>query len=82
MLIEDVIVTDKKGKVLSETITAIDVNEKFKTYVVEKNDTLWKISKKFYQDGRKWKKIKAANSDVLKGSDKVLPGMSLRIPLP
>jgi len=82
VVIEDVVVKDKKGKVLSETITTVDAKENFKVYVVQKNDTLWKISKKLYEDGAKWKKIQAANKDVLKGSDKVLPGMTLRIPLP
>ena len=82
VIIEDVIVKDKKGEVLSETITAVDAKEEFKIYVVQKNDTLWKISKKLYEDGAKWKKIQAANEDILKGSDKVLPGMTLRIPLP
>ena len=82
VVIEDVVVKDKKGNVLSESITAVDAKEEFKVYVVQKNDTLWKISKNLYEDGAKWKKIQAANEDVLKGSDKVLPGMTLRIPLP
>jgi len=82
VVIEDVVIKDKKGKVLSETITAVEAKEEFKIYVVQKNDTLWKISKKLYEDGAKWEKIQAANEDVLKGSEKVLPGMTLRIPLP
>ena len=82
VVIKDVVVKDEKGKVLSETITAVDAKEELKIYIVQKNDTLWKISKKLYEDGGKWKKIQAANKDVLKGSDKVLPGMTLRIPLP
>ncbi len=82
MVIEDLVVKDKKGKVLSETVTAVDAKDNFKLYVVQKNDTLWKISTKLYNDGTKWKKIQAANSDVLKDSSKVLPGMTLRIPLP
>ena len=82
LVIQDVVVKNEKGKVLSENITAVDAKEEFKIYVVQKNDTLWKISKKLYEDGAKWKQIQAANKDVLKGSDKVLPGMTLRIPLP
>ncbi|MBU8902809.1 MAG: LysM peptidoglycan-binding domain-containing protein [Victivallales bacterium] len=82
VIVEDLVVEDKKGKILSETVTTVDVNEKFKAYVVQKNDTLWSISKKLYQDGRKWGKIKAANTDILKDSNRVLPGMTLRIPLP
>jgi len=82
VVIEDVVVKDKKGKVLAETVTTVDAEEKFKVYVVQKNDTLWSISNKLYQDGTKWKKIQSANEDVLKGSNRVLPGMTLRIPLP
>ena len=81
-VIKDAVVKGKDEKVLSDTVTAVDAKEKFKTYVVQKNDTLWSISKKLYQDGTKWKKIKAANMDILKDSNKVLPGMTLRIPLP
>lgn len=79
-VVVDNVVTDNKGKVLSETITTLEVKEKSKVYIVQKNDTLWKIARKFYNDGSKWKKIQAANKSVLKGSDRVLPGMTLQIP--
>jgi LysM repeat protein len=49
-------------------------------YVVGKNDTLQKISNKFYGTTRKWTKIYEANRDVLKGPDKVYPGQTLNIP--
>ncbi|MBP7836332.1 MAG: LysM peptidoglycan-binding domain-containing protein [Candidatus Omnitrophica bacterium] len=49
-------------------------------YVVGKNDTLQKISKKFYGTTKKWTKIYEANKDVLKGPDKVYPGQTLNIP--
>ncbi|MFH0856118.1 MAG: LysM peptidoglycan-binding domain-containing protein [Candidatus Omnitrophota bacterium] len=49
-------------------------------YAVEKNDTLQKISQKFYGTTKKWTKIYNANKDVLKGPDKVYPGQTLNIP--
>ena len=49
-------------------------------YTVGKNDTLQKISKKFYGTTKKWTKIYNANKDVLKGPDKVYPGQTLNIP--
>jgi nucleoid-associated protein YgaU len=52
------------------------------SYTVAKNDSLWKIAKKFYNSGNGVQKIKDANQGVLKGSDKVVPGMKLQIPLP
>ena len=49
-------------------------------YTVGKNDTLQKISKKFYGTTKKWTKIYNANKDVLKGPNKVYPGQTLNIP--
>ena len=52
----------------------------YQKYTVGKNDTLQKISKKFYGTSKKWMKIYNANTDVLKGPDKVYPGQVLNIP--
>lgn len=49
-------------------------------YIVGKNDTLQKISNKFYGTTKKWIKIYAANKDTLRGPDKVYPGQVLNIP--
>jgi len=55
-------------------------NASAKQYTVAKNDTLQKISQKFYGTTKKWVKIYAANKDLLKGPDKVYPGQVLIIP--
>ena len=52
----------------------------FEKYTVSKNDTLQKISKKFYGTTKNWYKIYAANKDVLRGPDKLYPGQILKIP--
>ena len=52
----------------------------YTNYVVEKGDTLQKISKKFYGTYRRWNEIFEANNDVLKDPNKLKPGMTLRIP--
>ena len=49
-------------------------------YTVGQNDTLQKISQKFYGSMHKWTKIYEANKDKLKGPDKIKPGQVLRIP--
>jgi len=49
-------------------------------YKVRKNDTLQKISRRFYGTTKKWPKIYKANKDVLKSPDRVYPGQILRIP--
>jgi len=50
------------------------------SYTVQKGDTLSKISKQFYGDASKYKKIFDANRDQLKDPDKIQPGQVLRIP--
>jgi LysM repeat protein len=54
---------------------------KFEKYTVRKADTLQKISQKFYGTTKKWAKIYDANSDVLKGPNKIYPGQTLNIPV-
>jgi LysM repeat protein len=49
-------------------------------YKVQENDTLQKISQKFYGTMHKWTKIYEANKDQLKGPDKIRPGQVLKIP--
>lgn len=49
-------------------------------YTVAKNDTLQKISQKFYGTTKKWQKIYDANRDQLKGPNKIYPGQTLMIP--
>lgn len=64
---------------ISETETP--VSEGFEKYTVQKNDTLQKISKKFYGTTRKWTKIYEANKEFLKSPDRVRPGQVLNIPV-
>jgi nucleoid-associated protein YgaU len=82
VMTEEVIAKDASGKVVAVEKTKITAEQKFEFYNVQKNDTLWKLAIKFYKKGSDWKKIRDANQDVLKGSEKLSPGMKLRIPLP
>lgn len=60
---------------------AAGVREKApKIYIVEKGDTLQKISDKVYGTTRRWQEIYEANKDVLKSPDKIAPGQKLAIP--
>lgn len=49
-------------------------------YVVQKGDTLQKISKKFYGSYAKWSRIYEANRNVLGDPDKLKVGMKLCVP--
>ena len=57
-----------------------ETNLSFEKYTVAKNDTLQKISNKFYGTTKRWMKIYEANKDVLRGPDKLYPGQILNIP--
>lgn len=52
----------------------------FKTYVVQKGDSLSKIAKAEYGNANAWRKIFEANRDIIKNPDLIHPGQSLKIP--
>ncbi len=49
-------------------------------YVVQKGDSLSKISKQFFGSTSEWRRIHEANRDVIKDPDKIQPGWKLIIP--
>jgi nucleoid-associated protein YgaU len=51
-----------------------------RTYTVKSGDTLWKIAKRHYGDGKKFRVILGANTKILKGPNLLRPGMVLVIP--
>ena len=56
------------------------IDEEYTSYIVQKNDTLQKISKKFYGTTKKYLMLYEANKDVMKGLNKIYPGMEIKIP--
>jgi nucleoid-associated protein YgaU len=55
-------------------------DESARTYTVKKGDTLYRIAKRCYSDGSRWKEIHEANSQRLPDPHKLRPGMELIIP--
>jgi nucleoid-associated protein YgaU len=52
-----------------------------KTYTIKKGDSLWKIAKRVYGDGGKWRTIYDANKKVIgKNPNLIYPGQKLVIP--
>jgi nucleoid-associated protein YgaU len=49
-------------------------------YTIQKDDTLQKISKKFYNSFSKWSKIYEANKDVIGDPDRIKAGTVIKIP--
>jgi nucleoid-associated protein YgaU len=50
------------------------------TYTIEKGDTLWGISKKFYGKGGNWQQILDANTDKITDPNKLKMGTVINIP--
>ena len=63
-----------------EDFDLVDLSVYTQEYTVQKNDTLQKISQKFYGTTRRWSDIYQANQDVLAGPDQIKPGQVLSIP--
>ncbi len=59
---------------------AATTEKSYTEYKVEKNDTLQKISQKFYGTTKKWHMLYEENKDVLKGPDKIYPGLVIKVP--
>jgi len=53
----------------------------FQWYVIQKDETLQKISHKFYKTTKKWLTIFDYNKELLKNPDKIYPGMKIKIPV-
>jgi tetratricopeptide (TPR) repeat protein len=51
-----------------------------RTYVVNKGDTLFSISRKFYKSPSRWKDILEANRSRVDSPSKLTPGITLTIP--
>ncbi len=50
-------------------------------YKVQKDDTLQKISKKFYDSYSKWPKIYEMNKSVIADPDRIKPGIVIQVPV-
>jgi len=60
---------------------SVEPSKNYESYTIQKDDTLQKISQKFYGTTKKWKMIYDENRDVLKSPDRVYPGKTIKIPL-
>ena len=58
-----------------------ELKPEYEYYTIQTNDTLQKISKKFYGTTRKWRDIYELNRHIIKDPDKVYPGKEIKIPL-
>lgn len=67
----------------AETVrsTASQTEDAGLRHTVQRGDDLWSLAERFYGEGRDWRRIAAANPDVLTGGpDRLEPGWRLLIP--
>ena len=64
----------------SSSIERTDTEKKVNTYTVVSGDSLWKIAKRIYGDGSRWRDIFNANKDKITNSNVIKIGMVLNIP--
>jgi len=74
-----IVYSEPSSNIGTEALSSGNGNEK-QYYVVQKGDTLQKISEKFFGTTQKWKSIYDANKHVLKSPDRIRPGQKLAIP--
>ncbi len=67
------------AEIVVEEELASGEEKEIQYYVVQKSDTLQKISRKFYGTTRKWNFLYETNKDVLKSPDKLYPGVEIKI---
>jgi LysM repeat protein len=70
----------KKSEKKTDANNTTKLNQKHITHTVAAGETLSSISQKYYDSANKWQKIIEANSETLKGSEIIKPGMKLKIP--
>jgi nucleoid-associated protein YgaU len=52
----------------------------FRSYRVKEGDTLYRIAERELGTPNRWKELRSANTEVLKGGSSIHPGMTIRIP--
>lgn len=50
------------------------------TYTIIQGDSLWKIAKKYYGDGSRWKEIYNANTSIISNPNSIKIGTTITIP--
>lgn len=79
----DIAVADSGNNSLTgDVIEPENTKVRYEDYIVEKDDSLSRIAKKVYGNGRKYYRIQKANENLIKNPNRIFPGMKLRIPRP
>lgn len=73
----------EEGKYIVEDEEEVESEPKVATkeYIIQQNDSLWKIAAKYLGSGHRWKTIYAMNKDKIKNPDKLKAGTKIIIPI-
>ncbi len=63
-----------------EKKVAITTTANNKEYTIQSGDSLWKIAKKIYGDGSKWKVIYENNKNIIADPNKIKVGTTIKLP--
>ncbi len=74
-----IVYSEPSDNTRTEAVSSRGENEK-EYYIVQKGDTLQKISEKFFGTTKRWNNIYNANKRTLKSPDRIRPGQKLVIP--
>jgi nucleoid-associated protein YgaU len=64
----------------SESSMSAGKDVSYTEYTIQKNDTLQKVSQKFYGTTKKWMMLYNENKDVLSSPNKIYPGLVIKVP--
>jgi outer membrane protein OmpA-like peptidoglycan-associated protein len=79
---EDVKVIDEgKYEVQQQEKVESEVKVSTKEYIIQKNDSLWKIAQKELGNGNRWKYLYEMNKNVIKNPNKLKAGTKIIIPV-
>ncbi|MCD7805712.1 MAG: LysM peptidoglycan-binding domain-containing protein, partial [Lachnospiraceae bacterium] len=68
------------GMQLTIYVTVSTTSFESNTYTVKSGDSLWKIAAEIYGNGRSWRRIYNANTDIISDPNSIRIGMTLVIP--
>ena len=63
-----------------DELTPVSMDTIPETYTIQKGDTLWSISYRFYNNGKRWEDILEANKDLIPSPEKLAAGTVIKIP--
>ncbi len=79
---EDIkIIEEGKYEIQSEEKIESETKVSTREYVIQKNDSLWKIAQKELGSGNRWKYLYEMNKDVIKNPNKLKAGTTIIIPV-